>query len=144
MEGATSERRKASDRRARAERRAAADRRRHERREGAERRALADRRSAADRRGDGNRAAAAVKQQPVVAPARKMSDRDKLEELVRTLTETLPNVTNFLASATQHARACQKGDLLMQALRARATFGTLGEAVRDGEAHVKNTQSRRA
>jgi hypothetical protein len=73
-----------------------------------------------------------------------MSDRDKLEELVRTLTETLPNVTNFLASATQHARACQKGDLLMQALRARATFGTLGEAVRDGEAHVKNTQSRRA
>jgi hypothetical protein len=73
-----------------------------------------------------------------------MSDRDRLEKMVRALAETLPNVTNFLASATQHARACQKGDLLMQALRARAAFGTLGEAVRDGEAHVRDTQSRRA
>jgi hypothetical protein len=127
MEGATSERRKASDRRARAERRA-----------------RADRRDAAERRGDGSRAAAVVKQQPFVALARKVSDRTKLEELVRTLLETVPNVANFLASATQHARACQKGDLLMQALRARAVFGTLTEAARDGETHVKNTQSRRA
>ena len=121
MEGATSERREASERRARAERR-----------------------SAAERRGDGSPAVAPVKQQQSVPPARKVSDREKLEELVRTLSETLPNVTNFLASATQHARACQKGDLLMQALRARAVFGTLAEAVRDGEAHVKDTQSRRA
>jgi hypothetical protein len=127
------ERRARAERRAKTERRTQPERRLAERRKAPDRRVIADRRITADRRGE---IAPPRPKQPVRLP-RRVTDREKLTEMVRTLTETLPTVTNFLAAATQHARACQKGDLLMQAMRARAAFGSLGDAIRDGEAHLK-------
>jgi hypothetical protein len=130
VEGHTSERRKSSDRRTPSERRA-----------DPERRQLIERRML-DRRANGHGENGSAKAAQMVVVPREVSDREKLTEMLLKLAETLPAITNFLASATQHARACQKGDLLMQAMRAKAAFCSLGNIARDGEAHMKQDARR--